>query len=167
MTEIIRKYATAAATALFAVVSISGILMFFHVGKGLVSEMHEWLAMLFVAVAGLHVWRNWTAFTGYFRRGTIALPAAVTAIAAALFIVPAVFTGQHREPVPRLFQAIENARVADIAQLVGASSDTMAAALKAKGFEVRSADQRVVDIASASGKPAMMATRAIVEAFPD
>lgn len=165
MGEIIAKYATAAATALFAVVALSGIAMFLHVGKGLVAELHEWLAMVFVAVAGLHVWRNWNAFMGYFRRGTIAVPGAVTAVAALLFIVPAALGG-HSEPMPRLFQAIESARVADVAQLAGAPSETFTQALKAAGFLVRSADQRVTEIASQSGKPARMAVFVIMDAFP-
>lgn len=165
MHDLITRYATAAATTLFAVVAVSGVMMFFHVGKGTVAEMHEWLSIVFVAVAGLHVYRNWNAFLGYFRRGTIAVPAALTIAAGLAFVVPAVMA-PHMEPMPRLFQAIESARLSDIARLAGAESDTLMAALKARGFAVQSADERVSEIAAKSARPPRLAINTIVAAFP-
>ena len=59
MRESFKKYITAVSTALFLVVAASGLAMFFHVGADLVKEMHEWLAVMFVAAVGLHVFKNW------------------------------------------------------------------------------------------------------------
>ncbi|HUU24546.1 MAG TPA: DUF4405 domain-containing protein [Methyloceanibacter sp.] len=59
MRESFKKYITAVSTALFLVVAASGLAMFFHVGEDLLKEMHEWLAVMFVAAVGLHVFKNW------------------------------------------------------------------------------------------------------------
>lgn len=167
MSEILMRYATAAAAALFAVVAVTGVMMFFHVDQGFVGEMHEWLALVFVAAAAVHVWRNWGGFKTYVRRRTLVVPTLITGFVALAFLVPAMLGGGGKEPVPRVFNAIENARLADIATLIGAEGGTLETALVAKGFKVGSADQRVSEIARQSDKPAMLAVRTIIEAFPE
>ncbi len=69
-----KKYITAISAALFLVVAASGLAMFFHVGADLVKEMHEWLAVIFVAAVGLHIFRNWGGMMTYVRRRTIVAP---------------------------------------------------------------------------------------------
>jgi len=54
----IQRYATAATAALFVVTGMSGVFMFFHVGGKMFTSLHEWLGMLFLAAAALHVVRN-------------------------------------------------------------------------------------------------------------
>ncbi|ODR97611.1 hypothetical protein AUC69_10890 [Methyloceanibacter superfactus] len=58
MSDKFKKYITAVAAALFLIVAASGLAMFFHVGEDLVKEMHEWLAVIFVAAIGLHILRT-------------------------------------------------------------------------------------------------------------
>jgi len=82
MNEQLKKYITAISAALFLVMAVSGLAMFFHVGEDLVKEMHQWLAVAFVAAVALHAYRNWGAMMTSVRRKTIVAPLALAAVAA-------------------------------------------------------------------------------------
>jgi uncharacterized protein DUF4405 len=157
-----KKYITAVSAALFLIVAASGLAMFFHVGEDLVKEMHEWLAVIFVAAIGLHILKNWGGMKTYFRRGTIIAPVALALLAAAAFIVPASLSG-HSNPVPALFQTLENAKLADLGRVLDVPADSLSAALKQQGFVVHSPDQRLAEIASGSDRPTMAALMTVLE----
>jgi 4-amino-4-deoxy-L-arabinose transferase-like glycosyltransferase len=154
MRKFFNKYTTAITATLFLVVAGSGIAMFFHVGKNVVSEMHEWLAMVLVAVAGLHIYKNWPAMMSYFRRKTILAPLALTLVAAIAFIVPASLE-QRPDGIRGLAQAMQNARLADVGKVLDILPTELEAALKKEGFVIQSSDARISEIAQASDKPGM------------
>lgn len=154
MSEFINKYVTAITTALFLAVAASGVAMFFHVGKHVVEQMHEWLAIALVLAAALHVYKNWGALKTYFKRRTIVIPLALTVIAAAAFIVPAAMS-QRQNPIPGLLNAMQSAKLADVGRIIDVPAEELQSALKAQGFIIESADQRLSEIASASQRPPM------------
>jgi Domain of unknown function (DUF4405) len=163
MSEFVKKYATAATVALFLAVAASGIAMFFHVGKNIVSEMHEWLAMTLVIAAGLHIHKNWGGLKTYFRRRTIFVPLALTVLAAAAFIVPASLSSRQ-DPIPGLVNALQKAKLADVGRMLDVSPDRLQTALKTKGFIIESVDQRLSEIASASQRPPMAVVMTVLGA---
>lgn len=55
---LLQTYATQITAALSLVVAVTGVMMFFHLKKGEVAEMHEWLGLGFVAAFGLHAFRH-------------------------------------------------------------------------------------------------------------
>ena len=63
-----RDLLSAAMIASFAVTVVTGVLMFLHVGRGLVTAAHEWLGLAFVALALWHVVRNRAGLRAYIRR---------------------------------------------------------------------------------------------------
>ena len=137
MSDALIKYITAVSAALFVVVAGSGIAMFFGVGEHLVKEMHEWLAVVFAIAVGLHLVRNWKGMVTYFRKRTIAVPAALVAVAAVAFIVPAALNG-HEGPMPALFQSLEQAKLDDLARVLnggggGGADDELHNALLRRG----------------------------------
>lgn len=152
MKERFKKSVTAVSAALFLIVAASGVAMFFHVGEGLVKEMHEWLALVFVLAVGLHVFRNWGGMVTYFRRRTILTPLAVALVVAAAFIIPAGLSSDSK-PVPALFQTLENARLTDLGRVLDVPTEFLAAELKQQGFVVNSSQQRLAEIASTSDRP--------------
>lgn len=154
MSGIINKYATAVTATVFLVVAASGLAMFFHVGEDLVKELHQWLAVVLVAAASLHIYKNWKPLLSYVRRRTILAPLALTVIAAAAFIVPASLSGGEN-PRARIFQALENARLADVGQMLDVEPDELASTLKTRGFVIASNEQRLAEIAQASNRPPM------------
>lgn len=147
-----KKYITAVSAALFLIVAASGLAMFFHVGEGLVKEMHEWLAVVFVVAIGLHIFKNWGGMKTYIRRRTIVAPAALALLAAAAFIVPASLSDRHN-PGPALFQTLQNAKLADIGRVLDVPAEALAAELQQQGFVVHSAEQRLAEIATGSDRP--------------
>lgn len=163
MTGLISKYSTAATTALFLFVAGSGLAMFFHVGEDMLKEMHEWLAVALVAAAGLHVYRNWAGLVSYFRRRTIFAPLALALVAAAAFVVPAALS-QREHPVRALVDTMQNAKLADVSRVLEVSPEALQVALETQGFVIRSAEQRLSEIAQASKRPPMAALFAAVEA---
>lgn len=159
----INKYATAITAALFLVVAASGVAMFFHIGKDLVSEMHEWLALTLLVPVALHIYKNWPAMVTYFRRRTILAPLALSLVVAGAFIGMATISGGHG-PIPRLIGALENARIADVGRLLDVAPEALEGTLKAEGFVVQSTEQRLSEIAQASNKPPMAALMTVLDA---
>jgi len=151
-----KKYITAISAALFLVVAVSGLAMFFHVGEDLVKEMHQWLAVIFVAAIGLHIFRNWGGMMTYVRRRTIMAPVALAALAAAAFIVPAALSGGE-DPRHILMQSLQEAKLVDLGRVLDVPADSLVARLEKEGFTVGSSEQRLSEIASGSGKPPMAA----------
>jgi hypothetical protein len=146
------RYATPFTVGLFLVSVISGIALFFHVGGGAFHGMHEWLSMLLIVPFVLHLWRNWRPFSAYFKRVPMALALALSVLGSLAFAIPTGGAGRVQPPQRVLMQAIANGSVAQVAPLFGHTPDSFTVALRNSGFTVSSADQRLTDIAEASGK---------------
>lgn len=163
MSETFKKYITAVSAALFLVVAGSGLAMFFGVGKHLVMEMHEWLAVIFVVAIGLHLVRNWGGMTTYIRKRTIFAPVALAAAAAAAFMVPAALS-EHDSPMPALFRSLEQAKLDDLAPVLGVPAESMAVVLEQRGFIVHSTDLSLSEIATDSDRKPKSALMTLLDA---
>jgi len=64
----LRRHITQATIAVSLVVGISGVLLFFNLAKVQVHALHEWLGMLFVLIAVLHVVRHRAIFASMLRQ---------------------------------------------------------------------------------------------------
>jgi hypothetical protein len=65
----VRKWATPLTIGAFFLMAATGILMFFHIDRGIISGAHEWLSWLFlIGVAG-HVIANFRSFTNCLKSG--------------------------------------------------------------------------------------------------
>jgi hypothetical protein len=92
-------------------------------------------------------------------------PIALAAVAAAAFIVPAALSGGD-DPRHVLMQSLQEAKLADLGRVLDVPADSLVARLEQKGFKVGSAEQRLSEIASGSGKPPMAALMTAVGAGP-
>ena len=160
-----KKYITAISAALFLVVAASGLAMFFHVGADLVKEMHEWLAVIFVAAVSLHIFRNWGGMMTYVRRRTIVAPIALAAVAAAAFIVPAALSGGD-DPRHVLMQSLQEAKLADLGRVLDVPADSLVARLRAERVQGRFRRATPVGDRQRVGKPPMAALMTAVGAGP-
>lgn len=70
----------------FLLVSVTGILMFFHVKSGTIVNLHEWLGIGFLVAAGWHLAINWRAFATYLNNRVFWVGALGVALACALII---------------------------------------------------------------------------------
>lgn len=125
----LRRYATQATAALSAVVGVSGVMMFFHIAKGEVEALHEWLGLAFVAVAALHVVRHRHGFGVMLGQTRMRVLFAAAAMAAAAFVV--LTPAKSGNPFRQTTQIVLNAPLTSVAPLVGVSAQDLAARLHA------------------------------------
>lgn len=166
MLAFLTRYATAMTTALFAVTAVTGVMMFFHVGKSTVEAMHEWLSLLLLAPIAFHLVRNWRPFSLYFKNRTIVAPAALAAVGVVAFLVPALLAPSGGDPARRLLVSMGDARVADLAPLVKKTPEELTAALTEKGLNATSPQQTLNEVAKASGKSPRDAMNLVASTLP-
>ncbi|MBL7235779.1 hypothetical protein [Komagataeibacter saccharivorans] len=150
MNRFVKKYATPFVTGFFVISAVSGTALFFHWQPGLFHSMHAWLSMVLLVPFVLHMWRNWPQFLGYFRSRTMLVACGISVLAAVAFMV----TTGHRggNPAQRLFPILTHAPLTDLAPLLHATPDELAARLTHTGYAVRSTDETLDEIASAAGQ---------------
>ena len=147
-TSSIQKYATPLAVALFTVVGISGVLIFFHLGEGPLKGLHEWLGLAFVAASALHVARNWNGFVKIVKTKRTQALIGLTGIATAALIMVSAQGGGN--PMKAFVFAAAKAPLPQVAQVLNLSPDQAVAGLVAKGFTVADTNQSLAQIAKAS-----------------
>lgn len=152
MNRLLSAYATPFVTGLFFVSLVSGVALFFQVGPGGFHGMHEWLSMVLILPFALHLWRNWRPMTGYFRHAPMAIALAVSALAAAVFLLPSGETRAAGPPQFRLAHLLLSQPLSDVAPAVGLTADALTDRLASAGFEVTDAGRPLTEIAAASGK---------------
>lgn len=146
----LHRYATAATAVLFAIAAGTGALMFFHVGGYTLTGLHEWLGMLFVAAALLHVVRNRVAFAKVVRARR------TRALFGLAFIVSAGFIGaaQSQEgtnPLLALVRATETAPISAVAPVLDMPVEELIARLEMAGVRVEGPEQSLTQVAAAQG----------------
>lgn len=151
MNPVLSRWATPSITALFVISLVSGIAIFFGVGRGYFTGMHEWLSMVLVIPFVLHVWKNWRPFVAYLKRPPMAVAGALSLAAAMVFVLPALVSPSGPPPERAIIQLLPSRTVAQAAPLFGHTGETLTAALSAGGLTVASADDTLVKVAEASG----------------
>jgi len=145
MVKISREWATPLTIGVFALMSVTGLLMFFHIDSSLQKTVHEWAGWVVVAAAVLHVTANWLGFKRYFKPGVGAAIIAVCAL-----VIGASFVklggGQGGEPMspPAIaMRAISQAPVKSVAPLFGKSSEQALQALAGAGVALADDNQSI------------------------
>ncbi|MEK8052851.1 DUF4405 domain-containing protein [Ideonella sp. DXS22W] len=141
--KISRDWATPLTIGAFALMGVTGILMFFHLDIGLNKLAHEWLGWAMVAGVALHCVVNWPAFKRHLtanRMGQAVIGVSLVVLAATFVIQPPAKEGGGSPPV-RAMQAVLGGTLAQVAPLTGRSVDALQADLKAAGFAISDASQ--------------------------
>lgn len=155
MPSLLSRYATPLITGLFLVSLVSGVALFFHFGSAAFHGMHEWLSMVLIIPFGLHIWKNWRAFVTYFKRAPMMIGLAASLAAGLAFAVPAMTGGAAGgSPQQAIFQALENAPLAQVAPLFGHDGESLMALLRQNGLAVASAETSISAIGKESGTSA-------------
>lgn len=156
MKPFVFRYATPLITGLFMVSLVSGVALYFGVGRAAFHEMHEILSLALIAPFVLHLWRNWRQFAAYFRKPAMAVATAVCLVAATAFAWPSL-TGAETAPrggPPQfaLAQMMTTQPLAAVAPALGLDADTAADRLAAAGF-APAEGATLAQIAQAAGRP--------------
>lgn len=146
----IQRYATAATAALFLVTGVSGVFMFFHVGGKMFTSLHEWLGMLFVAAAALHLIRNGRGMVKVIRTTRARVLFGLVGAAAVAFIATSTGTSAGN-PIVELARAVEKAPIAAVAPVLGVTVEDLAVRLRGAGVDVTGADQTFAELAADHG----------------
>ncbi|MCB2115227.1 MAG: DUF4405 domain-containing protein [Rhodobacteraceae bacterium] len=154
MPSLLNRYATPLITGLFLVSLVSGIALFFHIGPSAFHGMHEWLSMVLIVPFVLHIWKNWKPMLCYLRRAPMAISLALSAVAAAVFFLPAGGAGEQRDgPVQfRIASQVLHATPEVAAPLFGLTEDRLLARLQAAGMNTAASGLPMDEIAAAAGK---------------
>jgi hypothetical protein len=146
----IQRYATAATASLFLVTGVSGVLMFFHVGGKMFTSLHEWLGLLFLAAAALHLVRNGRGMVKLMKTARARVLFGMTGVAAVAFIAASTVSAASN-PFVDLARAVEKAPIAAVAPVLGVSVEDLAVRLRGAGVDVTGADQTFAELAAGQG----------------
>jgi len=155
-----RKLITPVTGVLALVIGISGGMLFFHLGEGVVKSAHEWLGMLFVIVMLIHILSNWNAITQHFRQRVARTAALAVVLVTGLFLG----SGAISQPGgPNLvYQALEEAPVTTLAQLFQVEEAALIEQLSSRGMEIENSTQTIQEAARLAGLGERQALKQLV-----
>lgn len=129
----LRAWATPLVVGSFALMSVSGVLMFFHLNSDLSKGLHEWAGFALVAGGGAHLVQNWRAFTTYLKRPVAQAIMGLGVVVTAVSLLPVGGTG-GADALRPVLASVGSAPVPVLAQLSGQTSDEVVAELVAAGY---------------------------------
>jgi uncharacterized membrane protein SirB2 len=145
-----RKVITPIIGALSLVIGISGVMLFFHFGEGLVKGVHEWLGMAFALVMMIHLALNWKAFKQHFRKPAAWAGTAVVTAISVVFLAASLFI-PNDNPMRSVIHSIETVAVSDLAPVFKLTPSQMATRLNQAGAEIETGRETLQELAGKSG----------------
>ncbi|HRY06017.1 MAG TPA: DUF4405 domain-containing protein [Hyphomicrobiaceae bacterium] len=160
--KISRDWATPITIGSFLLMSVTGILMFFHLDIGLNKLAHEWLGWIMVAGVGAHAIANWQAFKRYF----VSSPVGRTLIALAIVVTLGSFAsmpGAKNGFPPHIMamKAVTNAPIKDIAPMTGRTVPELIEALSQANIALPTPDASIESVVKGDRKLEAKAMRAL------
>jgi hypothetical protein len=145
----LRRYVTQSTTAIGLVVGVTGVMMFFHLARDRVESAHEWLGVIFVLFAVLHVVRHRRGFVQMLRERRQHALFALAGLGVAGFLLAS--GGGHDGPsVHRLADRAMEVPLATLAPLVGIKADEAVLRLLAGGISGAQPGQSLISLAKAN-----------------
>lgn len=133
-----RDIVTPVTIVTFVVSTVTGVMLLLHWNAGLVRFSHEWLSVVFSAVALWHLARNWKSFVAYLRRNAALATFAVSMVASLAF-TGLTSTGSTASPAV-VFRSLSSATLESAAPAFGMTPDGAVAALRGAGIEASPAE---------------------------
>lgn len=149
--DMLNRYATSWTIATFAVVGVSGTLIFFHIGSGYLMGVHEWVGMAFVATVVLHVLRHNKLFMVALAKKPTRWAAGIAALVTFGFIAVSALSPREGNPMKRFVDVAAQAPISAVAQVAGLSPAQLSARFEQAGLSGVQADHSLATIASTNG----------------
>jgi hypothetical protein len=147
---LLNRYSTPLTLGLFAVSTVSGVALFFHLSSGLFHAMHEWLSMVLLVPFGLHVWKNWNPLVGYLRRGALVWPVLACMAVAVPFAARSMMGPPGASPPARAAQALARVPISAMAPALKTSPEALLERLRARGLAAEAGE--TLEAVAARGK---------------
>ena len=152
--KISRDWATPLTIGAFGLMSVTGLLMFFHLDTGLNKLAHQWLSWAMIGAVAAHAIVNWPAFKRYFtsnRMGRAII--AVSALTLALTFVS--LPGEKGAPPQILaLRALTKAPIAKVAPLAGRPVEQLIDELAKAGVKLPNVNASIESVAMDRGMQA-------------
>ncbi|MFY9658630.1 MAG: DUF4405 domain-containing protein [Methylocystis sp.] len=149
--KISREWATPLTIGAFGLMSVTGLLMFFHLDTGLNKLAHQWLSWAMIAGVAAHAFVNWPAFRRYFttsRQGRVIIGLAAAVLTLSFVSIP----GERGAPPQILaLRALTKAPIAKVAVLAGRPADQLIDDLAKAGMPLPNADASIESVARDRG----------------
>ena len=152
--SMLKKYSTPLTAATAIVVCVTGVMMFFHLYKGEVQAMHEWLGMGFVVAAALHLLRHRRPLTFMMKQSRAQILLVVTLLSSLAFLYPS-SGGQKINPMRATINVVLHAPIKDLAPVVGVTTEELTARLAHAGVTKSSPADSIQSLARANQTEAM------------
>jgi len=141
--KISRDWATPLTIGAFGLMSVTGLLMFFHLDTGLNKLAHQWLSWAMIGAVAAHAIVNWPAFKRYFtssRMGRAIIGVSAVVLALSFVSLP----GQKGAPPQILaMRALTKAPIAKLAPLAGRPADQLIDELAKAGVKLPNAEASI------------------------
>jgi len=145
----LRDWATPVTIGAFAIMSVTGVLMFFHLDSGFNKLAHEWLSWLMVGGVLLHAYVNWPGFKRYFSS-----PVGLGIISVCVLMLAGSFTpnagGGGSPPPVMAMKAVTSAPIATVAPLTGKPVADLIADLGKAGIVLPGAEASIDSVIGSS-----------------
>jgi hypothetical protein len=161
--KFIRAWATPLTIGAFVVMSVTGILMFFHFNTRLNKLVHEWAGWAMVLGVAAHVAVNWTPFARYLSSGLISRSlVALGIVTLAASFAPPPQQARGGSAAGMAVRAIVEAPISNVAPLTGKSLERIMEDLAKAGVALPDAR---ASIRSVIGKDRELQAKAIGALF--
>lgn len=149
---VVRRLSTPVTVAAFLLVGCSGVLMYFHLDRGVLHRMHP-LAGLTLVVGGLlHALKNYRSLLAYLKRAEAWVASGIVLAVGGGLAGLALYWTLAKPPQtgPRardMLGVVANAPLFELAPIIGTDVADIEARLVAKGITVTSSSATLVDLA--------------------
>lgn len=127
-----RNFITPYITWTFVALSLTGLLMLFHIADGFTEVVHELLGLIFVIITILHVIINWKALKTHFGKKTFSSSMAVVFLCSFLII----YLGQgHGETERIILTKLSQAPLSVSMEILGLQQNEVEIILSDNGIE--------------------------------
>jgi len=153
MNVIPRNVLSAFLTVMFAIVSITGIMMYFKIRVLSSETLHIWLGFAFVAISCLHLLKNWNGFISYFKKRSTFLAILFSGLVVSAFMVYPMLNPEPKgvNPKGKVFGAMFNTSLSKLADFTDFEVHVMLENFANEKI-LASATQSVSEIARANQK---------------
>lgn len=144
--KISRDWFTPLTMGSFFLLSVTGVLMFFHLESGMNKLAHQWLSWLLLVAVVTHVVSNGAAFKRHWTVRRAQWILLVMAILTALTFLP----GPAKKPNPQRLavKTLESAKLSQVAELKGYSLEEMQGHLRKQGIAVSDHDLTLKEVSA-------------------
>ncbi|MDE2163725.1 MAG: DUF4405 domain-containing protein [Alphaproteobacteria bacterium] len=153
MNPFLRNYATPLSFVTFLATGVTGVMLFFELRSRTLSEVHEWVGMLFVTAIVLHLVRNWRSLLAMLStpRSKVVV-GGLSTVAALLVLVNLPFSSGHSghdfRGLQQVVQKLTAVPIAQLAPALGMTDNEAILRLRKGGVAVTGPEQSLAEIAN-------------------